>query len=354
MRHLLSIADLAHSDVAALVSRGQLLARSRDFVQTLAGKLVGIYFRNTSTRTRLSFTSAALRLGASVVPIGPQDLQTNTGECLSDTARVISCYLDALVVRTAADDMEQSVLASQNRMAVINAMSRHEHPTQALADLITMAEHFGGLEGVKVLYLGEGNNTAAALALALSCIPGAQLTLLTPPGYGLEQSILDRASTLATVSGAIVRQSHDPDAAPAHTDVVYTTRWQTTGTAKADPNWRAVFRPFSVTARLMEQVSAERTIFLHDLPAVRGEDVDAAVLEGPQSLAFRQAQNKQYAAMAVLEWCLLSEFGALVGGAEAELATAIQGIGAAGATAGAQEAPESAEVLAKNERGRFG
>jgi ornithine carbamoyltransferase len=192
-------------------------------------------------------------------------------------------------------------------MAVINAMSRDEHPTQALADLITIFERFGTLQGVNILYLGEGNNTAAALMLALSRIPGASITVLTPPGFGLDATILAQARSFAALSRASVGEYHTLDALPANTDVVYTTRWQTTGTVKSDPDWRNVFGPFSVTKKLMKQLSVpgRNAVLLHDLPAVRGEEVDAEVLDGPQSLAFRQAENKMYAAMAVLEWCVL-------------------------------------------------
>lgn len=314
MRHLLSIKDISYPDLMALVRRGRGFAASGVSERTLTGRVVGQYFRNPSTRTRISFATAALRLGASCISIGPFDLQTNTGESWTDTGAVLSCYLDAVVVRTAEDSSEQTLLAAQRRMAVINAMSRDEHPTQALADLITLSEHFGALEDLNVLYLGEGNNTAAALALAFSRIPGSKLTLLTPAGYGLDPSVLAQARAFATLSNASVTESHCPDALPAGVEVVYTTRWQTTGTAKADPEWRLAFRPFRVTRQLMQDTSGplRPAVFLHDLPAVRGEEVDAAVLDGPQSLAFRQAENKMYAAMAVLDWCILDRPSGIV------------------------------------------
>jgi ornithine carbamoyltransferase len=152
------------------VNRSLELAGQRDHERTLAGKAVGIYFRKTSTRTRTSFTVGAAKLGAVTVAYGPGDLQTNTGETIQDTGKVLSGFLDALVVRTAESIEEMKTLASQGDMCVINAMSDNEHPTQALADLATIAEHFGRLEGISVLYVGEGNNTAAALMLALSRI----------------------------------------------------------------------------------------------------------------------------------------------------------------------------------------
>jgi ornithine carbamoyltransferase len=187
-------------------------------------------------------------------------------------------------------------------MAVINAMSSAEHPTQALTDLTTMQEHFGQIEDLKVLYVGEGNNTATALALALSRYRGVRLELRTPPGYGLPAEYLQRAGAQAGRSGSVVTERHDMESLPTGFDVVYTTRWQTTGSSKPDPNWREVFAPFQVTEALWE--AGSKAVFLHDLPAHRGEEVTAEVLDGPVSLAFRQAEHKMHSAMAALEWCL--------------------------------------------------
>jgi ornithine carbamoyltransferase len=306
-RHILSIADLEPADIDFIVRQSVEIAGGHSGgVRPLAGKAVGIYFRKTSTRTRTSFTVGAGRLGATIVTYGPHDLQTNTGETIEDTARVLSGYLDALVVRTAESLEEMKILAAQNRMAVINAMSENEHPTQALADLSTLAEHFGELENIEVLYIGEGNNTATALALACSRIRGAKLAILTPPHYGIPREVLQQSQRFADDYGADVRQYHDMEALPGKVDVVYTTRWQTTGTTKADPNWKESFNPFKVTKVLLDRLSKpSRTVFMHDLPAVRGEEVDAEVLDGPQSIAFRQAEHKLFSAMAGLTWCIL-------------------------------------------------
>jgi ornithine carbamoyltransferase len=232
-------------------------------------------------------------------------LQTNTGETIDDTGRVLAGYLDALVIRTAESLTEMQTLAAQNEMAVINAMSDKEHPTQALADLATLTEHFGKLDNLKVLYMGEGNSTASALALAFSRINGAKLTILSPRGYALEEEVIAQASFWAEQYGAEIRQYHDVDGIPEKVDVVYTTRWQTTGSFKPDPNWRNDFEPFKVTKQLLDSVSTSRTIFMHDLPAVRDEEVDGEVMHGPQSVIFRQARYKLFSAMAVLEWCIL-------------------------------------------------
>lgn len=303
-RHLITLADLDPSDLHYLVRRGVRMRNGAAERQPLQRKVVGIYFRKTSTRTRSAFTAGALRLGASTIPYGPHDLQTNTGEGIEDTSRVLSGFLDALVLRTAESLGEMRTFADQERMSVVNAMADVEHPTQALADLTTMQEHFGRLEGLDVLYVGEGNNTAVALALAAGMIRGMRLTLLTPPGYGLPAEVAAQAADLSRRHGGAVEEYHDPDRFPRGVDVVYTARWQTTGSSKPDPLWRDTFEPFSVTSALMAAASKAGTVFMHDLPAVRGEEVHAEVLDGPQSIAFRQAENKMYSAMAVLEWCM--------------------------------------------------
>jgi ornithine carbamoyltransferase len=247
-------------------------------------------------------------LGAATIHFGPNDLQIATGESIQDTARVLSGFIDVLVIRTNQSIAEMRSFAHQNEMAVINAMSENEHPTQAIADLVTIRENFGRLNDLHVLYLGEGNNTAASLALAVSMTPGLRLTLVTPPGYGLSDELLETANRLAKQSGAGVEQHHRYDRLPTNVDVVYTTRWETMGVAKSDDRWRETFAPYAVTPALMSNVSKDDgTIFLHDLPAVRGQETRGAVLDGPQSRAFRQAHHKLTSAMAVLSWCVATE-----------------------------------------------
>jgi ornithine carbamoyltransferase len=306
VKHLLSLADLRAKDIAHLVDRSVSFALGREIVRKpLAGKTVGVYFRKPSTRTRSSFTVGALRLGAQVATYGPNDLQLVTGETIEDTARVLSGYLDALVIRTNSSIAELRALADQNEMSIINAMSENEHPTQAIADLSTIKEHFGRLEGIHVLYLGEGNNTATALALAVAQTPGMRVTFVTPKGYGVPEPLIEHARRLAGLHGATIEHHHSRDKLPRAVDAVYTTRWRTMGAPHADPNWIDNFWPYSVTRAVMAEVSkSSGTIFLHDLPAVRGEDVYEEVLNGPQSLAWRQARHKLFGAMAVLEWCL--------------------------------------------------
>ncbi|MGW0479906.1 ornithine carbamoyltransferase [Nonomuraea sp. NPDC003214] len=294
-QHLISIDDLSDEALRHLARRGLDFRNGGVTTHPLADQIVGIYFSKTSTRTRTAFTSGALRLGARTIAFGPNDLQTNTGESVEDTAKVLNRMLDVFVMRTAGDPAEMRLYAADNRMSVINAMSATEHPTQALTDLTTLLWRFGAIEGLRILYVGEGNNTAAALALALSRYDAVELELRTPPGYGLADDVLAR------VNPKVVTERHDMRDLPEAVDVVYTTRWQTTGTAKPDPGWRDTFAPFQVTGELWR--ASPGAAFMHDLPAHRGEEVTAEVIDGPHSIVFDQAENKLHSAMAVLEWC---------------------------------------------------
>ncbi|HKR23283.1 MAG TPA: hypothetical protein VJS17_11840 [Pyrinomonadaceae bacterium] len=307
MRHLLSLLDIGPENVSRLVDLSLELAENGSRTLPLKGKIVGIYFRRSSTRTRTAFTAATIKLGGTPIAYGPNDLQLSTGETIEDTARVLSQYLDALVVRTNDSIDEMRTFASQNNMSIVNAMSDTEHPTQALADLVTIKDVFGRLNGIKILYLGEGNNTASALAYAVAMIEGMQLMLVTPEGYGLPSSVIETANQMGQERGSVVEQHHDAANLPRGFDVVYTTRWQTMGVSKPDPNWREKFLPYTVSEEMMKRVSKDGTVFMHDLPAVRGDDVVDEVLDGPQSVAFLQAKHKMTSAMGVLAWCTAAE-----------------------------------------------
>jgi ornithine carbamoyltransferase len=310
MKHMLSLSgtDLDQEDFLHLVERGRLLGTEPGLVPSslLSGKSIGIYFRQTSTRTRTSFAVAAVRLGACPIIYGPSDLQTNTGESLEDTVAVLSKYLDGLVVRTPASITELRILASAGRLPIVNAMTSDEHPTQALADLTTLTRHFGSLSGLRLLYCGEGNNTASALAYAICRTKGMQAQFCTPPGYGLPDDVVQQAGELSKRFGGTIRHSAEPPerSLAGWADVVYTTRWQTTGTTKSDPSWRVRFAPYRISSSVFERLAAgQRAVFMHDLPAVRGEECDGEVLDGLRSIALIQAQQKLYTAVAVLEWC---------------------------------------------------
>lgn len=303
MRNLISLADLTPAQLSRIVARAVAFGRGDVEERPLAGRQVGVYFRRSSTRTRTSFWSGATRLGADVITFGPDELQLSTGETVEDTSRVLGQYLDALVVRTNGDVDEIRRLGSSPDLAVVNALSLDEHPTQAIADLTTLTEHFGDLAGRHLLVVGEGNSSGAALALAGALTDGLRVTLLCPEGYEVPKDVLDLADELG--GAGRIRQLADPAAVEGPVDAVYTSRWQTMGVSKADPDWLSAFEGYAVDETFFARYSGPHTVFLHDLPAVRGQEVSDAVLDGEHSLAWRQAYHKMTAAMAVLEWCVV-------------------------------------------------
>lgn len=310
MNHLLSLTDIPQQAFLHLLERSCAYAREPwPEHAPLARRSVGIEFRKTSTRTRTSFAVAAVRLGGQPIIFGPADLQTNTGESTLDTVRVFGGFLDALVIRTAGDPAELRLMSQANQLPIVNAMSADEHPTQALTDIALIKRRFGELDGLKLLYSGEGNNTAIALAYAASRCRGFEADFRTPPGYGIPEPVLRAANQLCEQFGGRIRHSHEPPAATANhsVDILYTTRWQTTGTSKADHAWHESFAPFSLDERIFARLRRDaRSAFMHDLPAVRGEECNSALLDGPDSICFEQAGQKLFTAMAVLEWCTLA------------------------------------------------
>jgi ornithine carbamoyltransferase len=305
MNHLLSIQDLDAGSIQELVTTGERLASGDlDFSSELRGKLIGLYFSKPSTRTRTSFFAAAHRMGANSLIYSASDLQTTTGEALADTGMAMGLFLDALVMRTNGSSEEMSAIAENGGgMAVINALSKAEHPTQAIADLITLQQEFGCLAGRHLLYMGTWNNTAASLVLAIAKMPEMAVTVITPEKFGPDEAMLGMIRRNAAVSGASVTLTHDPATLPKRVDAVYITRWQSMGETPEDPNWLESFRGFKVTRPLMRSVSHGGTIFMHDLPAHRDFEVEAEVLDGPASRIRRQAFNKMISAMCVLQKC---------------------------------------------------
>jgi ornithine carbamoyltransferase len=302
-KHIISLKDLSPNEMLEIIDRGIEYSDDRiELGHQLKGKILGIYFKKTSTRTRTAFSTAALRLGAQIIAYGPNDLQINTGETMEDTLQVLSKMLDGLVLRTAESPAILRAFANQKRMSIVNAMTEDEHPTQALADLTTMKQHFGELSGLEIIYLGEGNNTTTALALAIAKIPNMKIRFFTPPNYNIDPILLQYAKEEGIRRNTIIEEFHDLKDLPKESDIVYTTRWQTTGTSKLDANWRDIFEPFAVTQELMNKFP--NAVFMHDLPAHRGEEVESSVIDGVKSIVFQQAENKAHSAKAVLEWCI--------------------------------------------------
>lgn len=299
---LLSLRDLDEVELRGIVERSvDLYEHPAAHDRPLAEKAIGVLFTQTSTRTRTAFSVGAHRLGAYVLAYGPGDLQLNTGESLTDTARILGSMLDGLVARTAGPLRDLRDLSRQGGIPVVNAMAAEEHPTQGICDLATIRLHRGDLSGVTVLYIGEGNNSATALAHGLAKVPSSTLIIATPEGYGIPGDDLTAARTVGALVSATVLTTTSMDDLPTDVDIIYTTRWQTTGTAKSDPDWREAFRPFHIDKALLAR--SPSALFMHDLPASRGDEVSGAVLDGPQSIAWSQAAMKLSSAMAVLEFC---------------------------------------------------
>lgn len=302
---LLSFRDLDNMQISELMACTEKAARRpHSVLNELCGRRIGLLFARASTRTRVSFWRAAVDLGAEVVTVGLNELQMSTGETWLDTGAVLAQYLDALVVRTNGPIEEMRQLA--NGMPVtINAMSSCEHPTQALSDYAAILEQFGAAESIRLGYFGEGNNTAAALALLFSRVRGAALHFYMPKSFSLHPDVCARVAEYSKSCNGSVSFEHEIPRRPPCVDVVYTTRWRTMGVQHSNPNWIDEFRPFRVDAELFDEFAADgRSVFMHDLPAVRGEEVTSEVLDGPRSIALRQAHHKRTGAMAAMLWCL--------------------------------------------------
>ena len=316
MKDLLRIADLTTEDLMHLLRLSERVredphARS----DLLGGDTVITYFAKPSTRTRLSFGSAISHLGGVPEIVGPSELQLGRGETIEDTARVVSRYARAFVIRT-FDDEDVRRFASAATIPVINALTDLHHPCQALADLLTLQQHFGQLAGLKLAYLGDGNNVAHSLMEACA-LAGIDITVATPVGYEPDADIEDVASKLAAQSGAIVQVTHDPLVAAANANAVYTDVWLSMGDSEEERTMRQeALRSYQVNEAVMEEAAAD-AVFMHCLPAHRGEEVSARVIDGPSSVVLDEAENRMHTAQALL---IALVCGELRGAAPAESA----------------------------------
>lgn len=300
LQHLLAVADLSHSDLAAI------LASARDYKRDphrsprlLRGESVTLYFNKPSTRTRLSFETAVHRLGGLPIVVGPNDLQMGRGETIEDTARVVSRYSRVFVTRT-YQDAEIRRFSRAASIPVINALTNGHHPCQALADMLTLEEEFGAIRGLTVAYVGAGNNVTHSLMEACA-LGGAHCRIGAPPDLGPEPQILARARAMAAHTGGSVEVFEDPVGAVAGADAVYTDTWHSMGDPEDEREARSrVLAPYRVDEALMAR-AAPRAIFLHCLPAHRGEEVTDEVADSPASRIFRQAENKLHTSMAILD-----------------------------------------------------
>lgn len=301
MKDLLRTEDLSRDDVELL------LATAADFAQdplrshtALAHKTVGIYMTKPSTRTRLSSETAVAHLGGTPIFIRGDELQLGRGETIPDTARIMSNYLSAIIIRTfAQSDVDE--LGAWATIPVINALTDDDHPTQLLADWLTIREHFGAdIAGRKFVYLGDGNNMSHAWLL-MGAIMGAHVVAATPSGHWAPHpSVVAKAQAIAEKSGGRIEVLHDPEAAAKNASVLYTDVWMSMGDPESERSEKMkALSPFAVTEDLMALTSGD-SVFMHCLPAHRGEEVTAGVIDGPKSLIWREAFHRRTTIQAVL------------------------------------------------------
>ena len=263
----------------------------------LEGRVVGMIFSKPSTRTRVSFGAGLAQLGASVLPLSEVELQLSRGEPIPDTARVLSRYLDAIVIRTFSQ-AEVDELAAHADIPVVNGLTDDFHPCQALADVMTIGERFGALDGVRVAYLGDGNNVCHSLMVACAKL-GARFAAATPPGYEPSNLVVGWAHDAAEASGGSVELLRDPREAAEGADVLYTDVWTSMGQEAERERRLRDLDGYRVDDDLLA-LASERAIVLHCLPAHRGEEITAAVLEGRRSAVWDQAENRLHTQKALL------------------------------------------------------
>jgi ornithine carbamoyltransferase len=294
MKDLLRTQDLSRDDVELLLETAAAFAedplRSKS---ALANKSVAIYMTKPSTRTRLSSETAVAHLGGTPIFIRGDELQLGRGETIADTAKIISGYCSALIIRTFAQaDVEE--LGAHASIPVINALTDDDHPTQLLADWLTIRENFGkDIAGRKFVYLGDGNNMSHAW-LIMGAIMGAHVVAATPSGkWAPNAKVVEIAKNIAAKSGGKVEVSHDPEAASKDASVLYTDVWMSMGDSESERDEKVLaLSPFAVTENLFSLTNKD-SIFMHCLPAHRGEEVEASVIDGPRSVIWREAYHRR-------------------------------------------------------------
>ena len=301
MKDLLRTADLSRADVDLLLNTAAEFAknplRSQD---CLTNKTVAIYMTKPSTRTRLSSETAVAHLGGTPIFIRGDELQLGRGETIADTARIISGYCDALIIRTFAQS-DVNELGANASIPVINALTDDDHPTQLLADWLTIRETFGSdIKDRKFVYLGDGNNMSHAW-LTMGAIMGAHVVAATPDGkWAPSADVVAQAKKIAEKTGAKIEVTNDPESAAKGASVLYTDVWMSMGDPEAERAEKMkVLAPFAVTDNLMA-LTEKDSIFMHCLPAHRGEEVAASVIDGPKSVIWREAYHRRTTIQALL------------------------------------------------------
>ena len=301
MKDLLRTEHLSREDVELLLATASDFAAQPLRANTaLANKSVAIYMTKPSTRTRLASESAVAHLGGTPVFLRGDELQLGRGETIADTARIISGFCDAMIIRTfAQSDVDE--LGANSTIPIINGLTDLDHPTQLLADWVTIRENFGSdISGRKFVYLGDGNNMTHAW-LIMGAIMGAHVVAATPSGkFAPDAEVIARAQAIAAKSGATIEITNDPEAAAKDASVLYTDVWMSMGDPEAERAEKfAALSPFAIDDRLMS-LTAEDSIFMHCLPAHRGEEVAASVIDGPRSVIWREAYHRRTTIQALL------------------------------------------------------
>ena len=303
-RSLISTTDLTPEetmllldDAAALRARRSSIVDGTVVDATLRGRTVALIFEKPSTRTRVSFEVGVAELGGTPLALSSADLQLGRGETVADTGAVLGRFVQAIVIRTFAQSRLDE-LAAASGLPVINALTDEEHPCQALADLLTIRDEFGSFEGRVLTYVGDGNNVAHSLLLAGAAV-GLGVRVAHPDGYAPDTAVVARAEELARIHGSEVTVTTDAAGAAAGAHVLYTDVWASMGQESESDARAAVFAPYALDATLVD-LAASDAIVLHCLPAHRGEEIAADVIDGPRSRVFDQAENRLHAQKAVL------------------------------------------------------
>ena len=297
-KHFLSLADYSSQEVRELLETAADLKRHPQLYRdALKGKVLAMIFEKSSTRTRVSFEVGMSQLGGQALFLSSNDLQLGRGETIADTAQVLGRYVDGIMARTFAhSDVED--LARYSGVPVINGLTDLLHPCQAMADVMTIQEKKGRLAGIRLAYVGDSNNVTHSLLQAGAKF-GMQVRVASPAGYQPNPEILDAAREQVRRSGGEIRIGEDPTEAVHGADVVYTDTWASMGQEGERDTRLRVFRPYQVDGRLMAQAAAD-ALFMHCLPAHRGEEVTAEVMDGPHSVVFDEAENRLHVQKAIL------------------------------------------------------
>lgn len=298
-RDFLSISDLERGEISEIIEYGLYLKEHPFSDKTLEKKSIGMVFMKPSTRTRISFEVGIYQMGGQPVYIQGSSTQMSRGEDIKDTARVLSRYLDGLVIRTYSHKEVQE-LAKYSDIPVINALTDLHHPCQVLSDLMTIQEHFGRLEGLKIAYIGDGNNMANSWLLGAP-LSGLDVSIATPLGYEPNGHVVAEAIKLAQLFGTQVEITNDPFEAVKDADIVYTDVWVSMG-QESEKEKVKEFSDFQVNKDLLKKTDKETTIVMHCLPAHKGEEITEDVFEQYADIIFTQAENRLHAQKSLMSF----------------------------------------------------